>query len=77
MIHAKAKLETPSLIFGVYSSYNTNKSYKQRRMSKSEALNPPRGNQVEELLITQGRENVISLSFKKMGVSSANSYEYP
>lgn len=30
-------------------------------MSKSETLNPPRSNQVEELLITQGGENISSL----------------
>lgn len=30
MIHAKAKLETSSIIIGVYAPYNTNKSYTQR-----------------------------------------------
>lgn len=34
-------------------------------MSESEALNPLGGHQVEELLITQGRENMINFNFEK------------
>lgn len=38
-------------------------------MSKSETLNPLRGDHVEGLLRTQNWENIINLYFYKMGLS--------